>query len=76
MLLGDSEGAGSAEDYQVQQRVGTKPVSAMNAGTGRLTAGVQSRNHIVLSAAVSDHLMGIMKGVLVAQSFCSGDVHN
>lgn len=56
VLLSDGEGAGSAEHHQVQQRVSPQSVGTVDTGTRRLTAGIQSRNHLVNSVGMSDHL--------------------
>lgn len=58
MLLGDGESAGSAEHHQVQQGVGAQAVGAVDAGGGRLAAGVQSGHHLVHPVGVIDHLVG------------------
>lgn len=58
MLFGDCEGAGSAKHYQVQQRVSAQSISTVDTGAGCLTAGIQSRNHLVGSIGMSDDLMG------------------
>lgn len=58
VFFGDGESAGSAKYHQIKQGVGTQSVSTVDTGTGSLTTGIQSPNHLVLSTGMSDHLMG------------------
>lgn len=58
VFLCDGESAGSAKHYQIQKGVSTQSVSAMDAGTRRLPAGIQSGNHLISSIGMSDDLMG------------------
>lgn len=58
VFLCNGEGAGSTKHYQVQKGVSTQSVSAVDAGTGRLTTGIQSRNYLIGSISMSDDLMG------------------
>lgn len=56
VLVGDGEGAGPAENHQIQQRVGAQSVGAVDTGAGRLAAGIQTANHLVCSVLVCDDL--------------------
>lgn len=56
MLISDGEGTGPAEHHQVQQRVGSQSVGAVDTGAGRLAAGVQAADHLVRSVLVCDDL--------------------
>lgn len=56
MFISDGEGAGPAEHHQIQQRVGSQPIGAVNTGARRLAASIQPANDLVRSVLVCDDL--------------------
>lgn len=60
VILSDAQCAGTAENNQVQQRVGAEAVSAVHRRASSFTGRVQSGNNDVLSVRVGDNLSSVV----------------
>ena len=49
----DVVGASTAKDDNIEERVGTKTVGAVNGHTGSLTSGIETRNNLVLAILIN-----------------------